>query len=59
MTSLHACVCGAIALTVLFPLAVLFLRMLGAARWQDLRDACWIAAGVWGLVAIAWIAGVR
>ena len=59
MTAFHACLSGAIALTVLFPLAVLFLRMLGAARWRDLRTACWIAAGAWCLVGIAWLAGVR
>ena len=59
MTPLRACICSATALTVLFPLAVLFLYVLGAARLRELRVACWLAAAAWVLTAVVWLAGIR
>jgi hypothetical protein len=59
MTVLRTCICGAVALTVLIPLAILFLRLLRVAEWRDLRAACWIAAGAWAMVAIIWLVGIR
>jgi hypothetical protein len=59
MTILRTCICGAMALTVLIPLAILFLRVLRVAEWRDLRAASWIAAGAWLMVAIVWLVGIR
>ena len=59
MTILRTCICDAMALTVLIPLAILFLRVLRVAEWRDLRAASWIAAGAWILVAIVWLVGIR
>ena len=59
MTILPTCICGAMALTILIPLAILFLRVLRVAEWRDLRAACWIAAGAWVMVATVWLVGIR
>ena len=59
MTPLRMCICGATALSLLLPLAILLLYVLRAARLRDLWEACWLAAAAWALVAIVWLVGVR
>jgi hypothetical protein len=59
MTPLRAGICGATALTVLFPLAVLFLVVLRAAQWRDLWATCRMVVAAWALVAVAWLVGIR
>ena len=59
MTPLQMCMCGALALSVLFPLAILLLCVLGAAKLRDLWAAGRLALAAWAVVGVLWLVGVR